>query len=250
MCSLTLDPRTVSRFMIKLFSRVVGLISRISKSNIELEDPDLRQAKINALGGNSLLSTLYTRSADDSILDDMIAYGGSTPGSSDRLDDTSVSRPAMTTTMLSPNYLAPFGGHHPLTSSNNVNSALSHSTQFTLPYSTLTHSALAHSHSHSHLHLHSHSHDHHLHRRHTYDSSLRTALPPDNPEGQLLIDADKLWTELDSWIQVLEDNKLSQDRIQVGNRAYAHAMKVGSGLGWCLLSVSSYSPITLYCEEN
>ena len=200
--------------MIKLFSRVVRLISRISKSNLRLEDPELRQARINAVGGDSLMSTLYTRPADDSMLDDMIAYGGSTPGSSDLVDDTSTANcPRMM--KLPAVHSVSFGGHHPLTSSKSTNSALAHPILSTL----------------SHLHPHSHSHDHHPHHRHTYDSSLRTPVPPDGAEGQLLIDADKLWTELDAWIQVLEGNKSSQDRIQVGNRAYAHAMKVGLGAG-------------------
>ena len=192
--------------MIKLFSRVVRLISRVSRSNVKLEDPESRHARIGAMRGNSILSTLYTKPMDDSMLDDMTVFGGMNPSTSEPGQNRSVHPP-----VIAREHSVPIGYHPSHTSS----SAPVHQVPAS---SSSNHAGLILAHT-SPL-------DHHHHRRHTYDSSLRTPLASDSPVRQLFDEAEKVWTELASWIHVLEDDKVMNDRIQVGNRAYAHAMKV------------------------
>lgn len=43
----------------------------------------------------------------------------------------------------------------------------------------------------------------------------------------LTIEARKLNADVDAWIESLQLTTLEHERVQVGNRAYAHAMKVG-----------------------
>lgn len=42
----------------------------------------------------------------------------------------------------------------------------------------------------------------------------------------LVIEARKLNSDVDAWIESLQLSTLEHERVQVGNRAYAHAMKV------------------------
>ena len=46
-------------------------------------------------------------------------------------------------------------------------------------------------------------------------------------DDPLVLEANKLNSDVDAWIENLQLTSMEHDRIQVGNRAYAYAMKVG-----------------------
>jgi len=48
-----------------------------------------------------------------------------------------------------------------------------------------------------------------------------------NPTDPLIAEARKLNSDVDAWIESLQLSTLEHERVQVGNRAYANAMKVG-----------------------
>ena len=49
---------------------------------------------------------------------------------------------------------------------------------------------------------------------------------PSGPVDPLVAEARKLNADVDAWIESLQVSTLEHERVQVGNRAYAHAMKV------------------------
>lgn len=57
-------------------------------------------------------------------------------------------------------------------------------------------------------------------------SLMKSSAGPSGPVDPLVAEARKLNADVDAWIESLQVSTLEHERVQVGNRAYAHAMKV------------------------